>query len=125
MSYGVVVPQDAKPSILVNMGVANFTRTGAGEQTIYKREIDFTRIDYIFFNTSGKLDGTGSGTGHIRIYIDAVEKQDSQIPTNATSAEYGLIDCTSIYGKHDLYITIEKGTDNLIVQGIYMGVVDA
>jgi len=117
------IPQEVKPSVLCNI-TTTFVRTSSTEQTIFKRAIDFSKIDYIFYSITGKLEGTGSGTGHIRVYYDTTELLDSQHPETSSNNNYGLLDVSSVVGKHNLIITVASGTDDLDVQGLYLGVVD-
>lgn len=98
---------------------------GSGEQTFYKRKVNFTPIDYLFWALNAKLDTGGTGTGHVKINFDATEKLDQSVETDTTEKYVGFIDCTSITGFKSVEIIGQGATDFLIIEGFYLGVVDA
>lgn len=119
------VSQEEKPSVLFALGDLDTTFTSSSEVIVYQRTLDFTKIDYLFHSSRGHMDGTGSGTSYIKYYIGGVLKATHTIPDTNNSTNYGRIDCTAITGRQAVKITCAGATDNLLVDGIYLGVVDA
>lgn len=107
------------------LSIPNTTYVGSTEVTIYKRKMDFSKIDKIYYTATGKLDDLGSGTGHFRIYVGGVEQVDAQYPDTTTTYNDGSYDASGDTGTQELKITLQGGTDQLILTGCYVGIVDS
>ena len=123
------VTQEQKPATLVCMAdmdtdVGNSTT----ETTIFNRVYDFSKIDYLASSLSAvKTGAAGSGLSYIYVYVGGVLKQTLTTSGATPVNNFTLIDCTSITGTKALKVSYKgvTDTDDIIINGIYIGVVDA
>lgn len=123
------VTQEQKPATLVsfpdmNTNVGNSTT----ETTIFQRDYDFSKIDYLASSLSGVKSGAGgSGLSYLYVYINGVLKQTLTYNGATPVNSFSRIDCTSITGVQTLKVSYlgVVGTEDIIINGIFIGVVDS
>lgn len=118
------LPQEAKPGVLFYLGDCNAKFTTSTETIVYQREIDFSKIDYLFYVLSGHMTGA-TGTSYIKLYVGGTLKVTCTIPDATVVTETGRYDATSDTGKKAVKVTCAGSTDDLLIDGIYIGVVDS
>lgn len=124
-----IATQEQKTPILFNIPDSNLD-VGKPDpaDTIFKREYDFSKIDYLFYYASGHLGGV-NGTGEIKLYVGGTLKDTCTIPAAPTVVSYIIVDCTTITTVEYIEITIAQtagaGGDELYLDALYLGAVDA
>jgi hypothetical protein len=119
------VSQEQKTPVLFSFNTDGVTLDSGGgaEVLLFKRKLDFSKIEYILVMTRMKMS-SGLATGHLISYIDTTSKTDHTSGSDSFSSDMALIDCTSITGVHDLSMVYTNVDGNVVLGTVYIGVVD-
>ena len=122
------ISQEYKPATLVILSDIN-TDLGndTTETTFFQRDYDFSKIDKLCSSITAKKSGAaGSGLSYIKLYVGGTLKQTLTTAGATQVNQFDLIDLSAVTTTETLKLTYQgvAGTDDIILEGIFICVVD-